>query len=90
MQLISDAVTKNVEEEEKSKAERGFESEMNMEMPTNVVQFKERLLDAVYFDDDMDEPKSMIWVQCRRCQWSCSVESYMVGECKCTWGPAEG
>ena len=55
MQLISDAVTKNVEEEEKSKAERDFESEMNMEMPTNVVQFKERLLDAVYFDDDMDD-----------------------------------
>jgi hypothetical protein len=48
------------------------------------------LLNAIYYDDDMDETKSLIWVQCRRCQSSCLVKSYVVGECQCTWGPVEG
>ena len=62
---------------------------MNMDMPTTVEPRKERLLDAIYYDDEMDETKTMIWVQCRRCQWSCPVESFVVGECQCRWGPVE-
>ena len=37
----------------------------------------------------MDETQSIIWVQCRKCKWSCPVESYIVGECNCTWGADE-
>ena len=37
----------------------------------------------------MDETKSIIWVQCRKCKWSCPIETYMVGECNCTWGAEE-
>ena len=62
---------------------------MEIALPQNVAPGQERLLDAIHVDDDMDETRSIIWVQCRRCQWSCPVESYIVGDCKCTWGPAE-
>jgi hypothetical protein len=43
VQLIANAVMNNVQDEEESKVERDFESEMNMDMPTNVKQRKERL-----------------------------------------------
>ena len=62
---------------------------MNTDLPTTTEPSKERLLDAIYLDDDMDETKSIIWVQCLRCKWSCPVESYMVGKFQYTWGPAE-
>jgi hypothetical protein len=90
MQSIANAVTNNVEDEEESKAERDLESDINMDMHTTAEQRNERLLDAIYYDDDMVETKLMIWVQCRRCQWSCLVEFYFVGECQCTWGRVEG
>jgi hypothetical protein len=60
------------------------DSDMNMESPTTVVPRQERLLDAIHIDDDMDETKSLIWVQRRRCKQSCSVELYMVGKSQCT------
>jgi hypothetical protein len=64
MQLNTSAVMNNVEDEEESKVERDFDSDMNTNLPTTTEQRKERLLDAIYLDDDMDETKSIIWVQC--------------------------
>jgi hypothetical protein len=90
MQFITNAVMNNVEDVEESKEERDFDTDMGMDLPTTVVPYQKRLLDAIHIGDDMDETKSIIWVQCRRCKWSCPVESYMVGECQCTWRPAEG
>jgi hypothetical protein len=90
MQLINNAVINNMEDEDESKDERDLDTDMVMELPTTVVPGQERPLDAIHVDDDMDETKSIIWVQCRRCKWSCPVKSYMVRECQCAWGPAEG
>ena len=33
-------------------------------------------LDAIYLPDDGDETKSFIWVQCRTCKWTLSVEAF--------------
>jgi hypothetical protein len=87
--LVANAVTHNVENNEEFKVERVLDFNINMDTITAAGHSDERLLNAIYYDDDMDETKSLIRVQCRRCQSSCLVESYVVGECQCTWGPVE-
>jgi hypothetical protein len=89
MKLVTNVVMNNVEDVEERKEERDFDNNVEMALPTTVVPGQERLLDAVHIDDDMDETKSLIREQCRRCKWSCPVESYIVSECQCTRGPAE-
>jgi hypothetical protein len=74
-----------VEDVKECKDERDFDNDMEMELPTTMVPCQERILNAIHIDDDMGETKSLIWVQCRRCNWSCPVESYIVGKCQCTW-----
>jgi hypothetical protein len=85
MQFIKNDVTNNVGDVGESNDERDSDDEMEMDLPTTMVPGKKRLLDAIHINDDMDKTKSLIWVQCRRCKWSCPVESYMVGDCQCTW-----
>ena len=46
-------------------------------------------MDAIHVPDDADETLSLIWVQCRRCKWTCPVESYTAGECACIFDPME-
>ena len=50
-----------MEDEEESKYERDFGSDMNTDLQTTTEPHKERLLDAIYLDVDMDETKSIIW-----------------------------
>ena len=88
--LINNAGMNNMKDVEESKYDFDFDEDMNMELPTDTVPHKERLLDVIHLDDDMDETQSIIWVQCRRIKWSCPVELYLVGECQCTWGPTGG
>jgi hypothetical protein len=90
IQLVTNAVMNNVQTLEECKEERDFKNDMEIALPSTVAPGQERLLDVIHVDDDMDETRSLIWVQCRRCKWSCPVESYIVGDCQCTWGPAEG
>jgi hypothetical protein len=87
IQFITNAVINNVEDVEESKDERDPDNDMEIQLTTTIVPGQERLLDAIHIDDDMDETKLLIWVQCRRCKWSCPVESFMVGNRQCTWGP---
>jgi hypothetical protein len=90
LQLVTNAVTNNGEEAEECKDEYDFDDNMEIALPTALAPGQDRQLDAIHIDDDMDETMSLIWVQCRRCKWSCPVESYIVGDCDCTWIPAEG
>ena len=63
---------------------------ISVELTNNDIQPRERTLDAIYiYDDDLDETKSIIWVQCRKCKWSCPIETGLVGECNCTCGAEE-
>ena len=55
--LINNAVMKNMEDEEESTYEIDFDEDMNMDLPTDTVPHKERLLDAIHLDDDMDQNK---------------------------------
>ena len=72
---------------EKSKYDNDNDMDISLELTTNIIQQRKRPLDAIYInDDDMDETKSIIWVQCRKCKCSCPVETYIVGEYNCTWG----
>jgi hypothetical protein len=45
---MANAVTNNVEDEEESKVERVFDSDIYMDTQTTVEQRNERLLDAIY------------------------------------------
>ena len=56
---------------------------MEVVFKTDITGHVEQDLDAIHVPDDADETLSLIWVQCRRCKWACSVESYTVGECAC-------
>ena len=65
---------------EESKYDDNNEMDISIEYNNYDIIPKERTLDALYlYDDDLDETKSIIWVECRKCKWSCLVETYMEG-----------
>jgi hypothetical protein len=57
---------------------------------TDITGHVEQDLDAKHVPDDADETLSLIWVQCRRYKWICSVESYSVGKCACNFDTMSG
>ena len=79
--LIDNAIINDMNGTEETKYDSDNNMNMNVELTTDNIQRMDRPLDAIYIDDDMDESQSIIWVQSRRCKWSCPVESYMVAEC---------
>jgi hypothetical protein len=70
-------------EEEECKIERSFDNDV-MEVPKY-----ERKLDAIFYHDDGDERKSLIWVQCRQRKWSTLVEAFVKESCFCNWNHEE-
>ena len=52
--LINNVVMNNMEDGEEYNDERDFDKDMNMKLPTDTEPHKERLLDAIHLDDDMD------------------------------------
>ena len=66
----------NMNDTEESKYDNDNDMVISVELTNNDIQPRERTLDAIYIhDDDLDETKSIIWVQFRKCKWSCPVES---------------
>jgi hypothetical protein len=65
------------------------ESKVEVVFNTDITGHVERELDAIHVPDDADETLSLIWVQCRRCKWTCPVESYTVGECASNVNPMD-
>ena len=68
IQLVNTAVMYNVQTLEECKEERDFDNDMEISFPHTVAPGQERLLDAIHVDDDTDETRLLIWVQCRRCK----------------------
>ena len=73
--------TYDIDENDESKVEVVFNSDITGQV--------ERELDAIHVPDDADDTLLLIWVQCRRCKWTCPVESYTVEECAYNFDPME-
>jgi hypothetical protein len=57
---------------------------------TDITGHVEQDLDALHVPDDASETLTLVLVQCRRCKWTCPVESYSVEKCACNFDTMAG